>query len=83
MAMTQERSPLFVRWGNQVRKLRKEQELTVAALARRADVDLGTISRVERGLVNASEQTREQIAKALGVTTGDIWNYPTEAEVAS
>ena len=78
MAMTQERSPLYVRWGNQVRKLRKERGLTVARLAQLAEVDLGTVSRVERGHVNASEQTRQQIAQALGVHPGDIWNYPTE-----
>lgn len=51
---------------------RKELGLEGRALAAKAGVDPGTISRVERGLVNPSLAVAQKIAEALGLRIEDI-----------
>lgn len=82
MAMKQA-TQLSKHWGGNVRTLRKARGLTITRLSRLADVDQGSLSRLERGLLNASEESRSRIAKALGVDKGAIWNYPESRRVAS
>lgn len=74
---------ISIHWGANVRSLRLARGLTVVRLARLADIDQGSLSRLENGLINASEETRARVAKALGVEVGAIWNYPKSKKVAS
>lgn len=54
--------------GEEIRKLRKKQNLTQEDLAEKTDIDYRSIGSIERGERNITLQTLEKIAKALGVT---------------
>jgi transcriptional regulator with XRE-family HTH domain len=54
--------------GRVIRRLRKEQKLSQAELARRSEVAVGTISRIERGLIDPQWATVEKLAGGLGVS---------------
>jgi len=51
-----------------LRELRRERHLTLEALGYLADVDMATISRLERGLVIPQRQTVVRLARALGIS---------------
>ncbi|WP_025144518.1 helix-turn-helix domain-containing protein [Pedobacter jeongneungensis] len=55
-------------FGANVRKYRNAKGLTMNDLATLCDVELGTISTVERGIVNCTISTAHAISNALGVT---------------
>jgi transcriptional regulator with XRE-family HTH domain len=58
--------------GNNIRALRKSRDVSMAELARSSDVAKGTLSQLERGLGNPTLSTILSIAKALGVTVGEL-----------
>ena len=67
------RSPVAVqepRPSNNVRRLREEQLLTKAELARKAGVSPLTVSRIESGL-ECRVDTKRKIIYALGLTPSD------------
>ena len=55
-------------FGANVRKYRSEKGLTMNQLAVLCDVELGTISTVERGVVNCTISTAYAISNALEIT---------------
>jgi transcriptional regulator with XRE-family HTH domain len=55
-------------FGVNVRKYRNAKGLTMNDLATLCDVELGTISTVERGIVNCTISTAHAISKALDIT---------------
>jgi len=54
--------------GGKLRKLREEQGITQAELAKNAGVSAGLIGQIEHGKVQPSLQTIEKIARELGVS---------------
>ncbi len=56
-----------VRLGALLRHARESRSLSQPALAARADVQQGEISRIERGLSNPTESTMIRLTKALEV----------------
>ena len=54
--------------GKIVRKLRKEQNMTLAYLANRIDLDPGNLSRIERNELNISFNLLEKLSLALNVS---------------
>ncbi|KUK10668.1 MAG: Transcriptional regulator, XRE family [Clostridia bacterium 41_269] len=54
--------------GKKLKKLREEQGITQAELAKGAGVSAGLIGQIEQGRVQPSLQTIEKIAKELGVS---------------
>jgi transcriptional regulator with XRE-family HTH domain len=58
--------------GNNLRRFREEANLSQEALARRADLSMMTVNRVERGRI-PSLATARKIARALGRTVDEIW----------
>jgi transcriptional regulator with XRE-family HTH domain len=71
--------------GDVVRKLRMAKRLNQTALGERAGaIDKGTISRLENGGEDAVKtETIKRVAKALGVTIGDLYLLvPASGEVA-
>lgn len=64
---------VFLSLGNKVVSLRREQGLSQADLAYEADVDLSSLSRLERGQVNVTLETLYKIAKTLGVEIKDLF----------
>ena len=51
------------------RAMREAQGLSVTGLAELAGVDAGTLSRIERGLIEPKSSTLLRICAALGLTT--------------
>lgn len=65
-------------WGSRLRAIRKAKGLTLNQLSRLADVDQSHLSKIERGVLGTSDDTRLRIAKALDVDPNDLWAYPAE-----
>jgi len=55
--------------GEQVRKLRRNQNLTIEQLAEKVGVSVSFIGHIERGSRKASIETFVKISHALGVST--------------
>jgi transcriptional regulator with XRE-family HTH domain len=55
--------------GSNLRRLRRERDLTQAQLAERTGFDQSYISRLERGLRPSHDSHINTLAAALGVTT--------------
>ena len=58
--------------GKAIRQLREKRGATQEALAYEAGVTTGTLSLIERGQSNPAWGTVKGIAKALGVTMGEL-----------
>lgn len=56
--------------GGLVLQLRRDAQLSIAALAERADVSAGLLSQIERGIGNPSFTTLIKLAQALEVPVG-------------
>lgn len=63
-------------WGQRLRRLREAQGMSLRRLAEEAAVDLGHLSKGERGLKGFGDEARVRIASALGVPVNAIWAYP-------
>lgn len=59
--------------GKKVVKLRKQFGLSQADLAYEANIDLSSLSRLERGNVNVTLETLYKIAKVLNVEIGELF----------
>ena len=53
--------------GLQLRSLRKAKELSLAELAAAADLSIGMVSQIERGLASPSIRSLRKLGEALGV----------------
>lgn len=70
--------------GAEVARRRAEMDWSQAQLAREVGLDVGTISRIERGVRGTSDQTLIAIAHALDVEVRDLFaSLPTTTEAAS
>lgn len=54
---------------------RKEKGISQETLSFNAEVDVMTISRIERGLLNISIANTFKIAKALDIHTKELFNF--------
>lgn len=59
---------LVALFGRNVRIRRQEKELTMEQLAALCKVEYGTISTIERGIVNCTISTAYAIAQALDIS---------------
>lgn len=60
------REKLLLNIGEQIRKFRKEKELTQEQLARIVQMDRGKLSKIESGQANITIETLVKISAALG-----------------
>lgn len=73
--------------GERLKEIRKLKNLTQDELAKRLDVSPQDISAIERGQYALSAEKLQRLAKALGVTVGEIMNQkppppdPDEEEI--
>lgn len=66
--------------GSHVRATRRAMGLSQEALARRADVSLNVVSRLERGeITDPHITTLSSIASGLGVSVGELLEEPVLA----
>lgn len=67
--------------GNQIRKLRKAQGVTLQQLAQLTESDAGNLSRIERGELGVSESLIRKIASALNTTPAALFMEPIGSSV--
>lgn len=65
--------------GGLVQQLRRDAQLSIAALAERADVSTGLLSQIERGIGNPSFTTLIKLAHALEVPVGRFFGGDEQA----
>lgn len=63
---------IIAQFGINVRKYRNAKGMTMVELAGLCDVEYGTISTIERGIVNCTISTAYIIAGVLGVTLDQL-----------
>jgi len=63
------------RVAKKLRTLRRERDLTQADVAEKAKMSSMYYSKIERGVVKPSVDMYERIAKALKVTSSDIFPF--------
>ncbi len=59
--------------GNNIRKYRKSNNITIEALAEKADLGAAYLGEIERGNTNITIFTIEKIARALDVFVSDLF----------
>lgn len=59
--------------GQTVRRLRLQQNLTIAEIARKAQISSGMLSKIENSLTSASVETLAALADALGTTLASLF----------
>jgi transcriptional regulator with XRE-family HTH domain len=64
--------------GTQVRKLRKDLDLTVAELGAAAGISTGMLSKIENGSISPSLLTLSSLAKALNVPISRLFSETEE-----
>jgi transcriptional regulator with XRE-family HTH domain len=68
-------SDLRVQFGRRLKALRIEREMTQEDLANAADVSTVFISSIERGKYAPSFDNLQKLAKALGVSVKDLFDF--------
>jgi transcriptional regulator with XRE-family HTH domain len=58
--------------GNNMKKLRLEKGMSQGDICRKLDIDRSYISNVESGKKNPTLSTITKLAKALGVSVGEL-----------
>ena len=74
--MNQFHEPIDV--GSRLRRLRKERDLSIRALARSSGLSANAISVIERGLSSPSISTLHKITEALGIPITSIFIHEGE-----
>ena len=59
--------------GERLRLIRKDRQLTLKDLSKRADLSVPYLSDMERGVVNPSIETLRKVAKAYNMTVQDLF----------
>ncbi len=62
-------------FGNQIREVRKSKNITQEVLANTINVDISQISRLERGILNASVSLIKDISVALDIDLKTIFEF--------
>lgn len=70
-----EKDIFLKKFGENLAKLRRERKISQEQLSYDAEIDLGTLSKLERGLLNISAYNAYKISKALGITFKDIFDF--------
>lgn len=58
--------------GQRIRELRRERGWSLQRLAREAELSVGNLSQVERGITSASIKTLDRLARALEVPVSEL-----------
>ncbi|MCG7501765.1 helix-turn-helix domain-containing protein [Tenacibaculum sp. Mcav3-52] len=65
----------MVAFGKNLKKLRKEVELTQEDLANDCNISLSQIGRIERGEINTTISTLYVLAKALDIEVAELFKF--------
>lgn len=63
---------LFIKIGNNITTLRKQQGITTKELGYRCEIEKSNLIAIEKGRVNITLKTLLKISRALGVEMGKL-----------
>ncbi len=67
--------PYLAAFGNHVRSLRKKAGLSQEDVADKAEIHVTYLSGIERGLRNPTVLNLRRLARALGVSTKELFSF--------
>ena len=82
----QEHPELAPQIGERIRKIRKQEGLSLEGLALRCDMNPAYVGHIERGMRNPTLATLERICKGLGIRVEDLFkdvDAPIDVESAA
>lgn len=62
-----------------LRKLRRDREWSLDLTAHKAGINVSTLSRVERGLIPASEDVRRRLERVFKIPADELLRHPEAA----
>lgn len=68
-------------FGERIRELRDEKDVSLRELAKKLDVSAAFLSDIELGRRYPSDKVLVKISEALGVTNEDLKSYDTRAPI--
>lgn len=77
--MTEDFSSFEKHLGNKVKAIRQKHSLTLSEVADKAQISLGTLSKIENGVSSSTIETLEKLAGALGVSIYSLFSFDSEA----
>ena len=75
IACMQENNTDLIKLGEHIKKLRKAKKLTLEALCYKNGLEPSTVSRIEKGQVEAKYLTLKKLAKAYNKTMGELLDF--------
>ena len=70
-----DREILLKSFGNHLSELRREKRISQDQLAFDAGIDLSTLSKIERGILNISIYNAYKIAKVLNIPYKELFDF--------
>jgi transcriptional regulator with XRE-family HTH domain len=68
-------SEFMIAFGNRIKRLRSEHEMSQYELADKANIERSQVARIERGTVNASLGTAKLLAIGFGITLSELVDF--------
>ena len=68
-------SSILIKFGRNLRIIRKERDLSQEDLANDADIPINQIGRIERAEISTSLSTMRAISKALEIHITDLFSF--------
>lgn len=66
---------ICIKFGNKLKSLREEKDISLNMLAFENDLNKSTLSRIENGKVDPKLSTLEKIAKSLDIPIKDLLDF--------
>ncbi|MCC6180752.1 MAG: helix-turn-helix transcriptional regulator [Bacteroidia bacterium] len=74
MAKSEKDTYLYA-FGKHLAEIRRNKKFSQEKLAFAADIDLGTLSKLERGLLNLSIYNAYKLSKALSIKHSELFEF--------
>ena len=71
--MTKKQQEVFIAIGKNIRRIRKEAEMTQVGLGKKTGINHSDLSRIENGQKNVELVTIIKIAEALGIELKELF----------
>jgi len=69
----------LILFGKQLKKIRKDQKLSLRELALRCEIDYSDISKIEKGLRNIQLSTVLELSKGLNIKPKELLDFEVSA----
>lgn len=70
-----EENQFLLKFGSNLFKLRKAQDLSYRQMAQRCNIDFSDISKIEKGKINIQLTTVLELSKALNINPSELFLF--------